>query len=79
MAAQVGSDDEVLLGERLDLAVPEPPVADARVQEDDGGPLSRRVVGDLGAVDPGPAQLSVACWASRRRRASDWRNVQATC
>jgi hypothetical protein len=61
VAAQVGSDDEVLLGERLDLAVPEPPVADARVQEDDGGPFSRRVVGDVGAVDPGPAQLSFAC------------------
>jgi hypothetical protein len=61
VAAQVGSDDEVPLSERLDLAVPEPTVADARVQEDDGGPLARRVVGDLGAVDPGPAQLSFAC------------------
>jgi hypothetical protein len=61
VAAQVGSDDEVLLGECLDLAVPEPPVADARVQEDDGRALARRVVGDLGPVDPGPAQLGLAC------------------
>jgi hypothetical protein len=61
VAAQVGADDEVALGESLDLAVPEAPVAHARVQEDDGGPLAPRVVGDLGAVDAGAAQLSSAC------------------
>jgi hypothetical protein len=67
VAAQVEADDEVALGERLDLVVPEAPVAYARVQEDDGRVFgrARRVVGDLGAVEACPAQLSSACCASR--------------
>jgi hypothetical protein len=47
----------VALGERVDLAVPEPAVADGRVEEDDGRPVAGRVVGDLGAVEASRAQL----------------------
>jgi hypothetical protein len=57
VAAQVVANDEVPLGECADLAVPEPPVADGRVEEDDGRPLAGRVVGDLRAVEARRAQL----------------------
>jgi hypothetical protein len=67
----------VPLGERVDLAVPEPAVADGRVEEDDGRPVAGRLVGDLGAVEAGGAQLDWD-WASRRRPASVCRSAQAT-
>jgi len=50
-AAQVEADDEVALSERVELAVPEPPVADAGVEEDDGRPVSGHVKRDLRAVE----------------------------
>jgi hypothetical protein len=64
-AAQVRADDAVDFRKGLELAGPEAPVADARVQERDRKPLAGRVVGELGAVDRGRAQLSLACAASR--------------
>jgi hypothetical protein len=63
--AEVEADDPVPLGEGLDLAVPEPAVADARVEEEGSGALADDVVGELGAVDPRRAQRSFACDASR--------------
>jgi hypothetical protein len=56
-AAQVRAHDQAARRKRLELAVPQPPVANARVQEQQRGPAARSVVGDLGAVDPRRAQL----------------------
>jgi hypothetical protein len=76
-AAQVRAEDQVPVGERLRLRVPEPPVADACVKQEDGRAVTARVVGDLGAVEPRGAQFS-GVRASRKRRASTWRRAQAT-
>lgn len=75
VAAEVVADDAVPLGERRELPIPEPPVADGGVEEDDGRPVAGRVVGDLGAVEARGAQLD---WDSRRRRAIVCRRAQAT-
>ena len=64
-------------GESVDLTVPEPAVADSGVEENNGRSRSGGFVGDLGAVDFGRAQLSLAC-DSRMRRASASRRAQAT-
>jgi hypothetical protein len=47
----------VALRERLHLAVPEPPVTDAGVQEQDGRALAGRVVPDCRSVELGGGQL----------------------
>lgn len=60
-AAEVGANDAVALGERRRLPVPEPPVADAGVEQEQTGAVTDRVVGDVGAVEPGRAQCSCAC------------------
>jgi hypothetical protein len=77
VAAEVVADDEMAVGERGDLPVPEPPVAYRGVEEDDGRPFSARVVGDVRAVDVRRAQLDCD-WASRRRPASVFSSAQAT-
>jgi hypothetical protein len=43
--AEIGADDPVALGERLELLVPEAPVADPRVDEDDRRAVAALVVG----------------------------------
>jgi hypothetical protein len=60
-AAEVRSNDAMALGEGVNLVVPEPAIADAGVKEDDRGPGSDLVVGDLGAVEGDRAQLSATC------------------
>lgn len=70
---------EVALGERLGLPVPEPAVADARVDEDDRGAGAGRLERDLRAVDAGGRQrYREGDWASRRRAASTCKSAQAT-
>ena len=64
-APQIRSNDVVPPTKGLDLAVPEPAVAHAGMEEDDRGPVAEGVVGDLGAVDAGGAQLPGACCPSR--------------
>jgi hypothetical protein len=60
-AAEVRADDAVALGERRRLPVPEPPVADAGVEQEQSGAVTDRVVGDVGAVETDGAQCSCAC------------------
>jgi hypothetical protein len=51
--AQVGQDDAVALGERVDLRAPLAPIPDRSVEQDDRRAVAGLVVRDLDAGDPG--------------------------
>jgi hypothetical protein len=80
VATQVVADDAVARGEGVPLTVPEAPVADARVDEDDRRAGAGLVVGDLRAVErreranacaPGPRAAAGRASAGASTRPGD--------